>query len=327
MREILRITSPSLRERLPSSGDKFVTGMATWNETDSLNSVWQSPKSNLPGPFHMKEEQKLKALRYQFWKGFCLRFFQASWKVELLIILCNVAVLVVCRMMQVHVPVVGADTFSVLGELWKERKEEEELEEEEEVTQSLSEEVEDEFLEPGLMEQSFFHFCGRSGENCVLVVNADMTIEDLEHSIQRVMCLPSGFFFLTLSGKLLDANRMRSLVRDVSVRVNFRLRGGMMGQWTCDSCGINRCWATRSTCYRCGEARGHTEELQRHYRNVAREARKKRTSGASATVASSSTSPPWTATAPPPRSVPPRTSSTAPWATPQSLGSGQDPRL
>ena len=160
----------------------------------------------------------------------------------------------------------------------------------------------------------------------MLVVNADMTIEDLEHSIQEVMCLPNGFFFLTLSGKLLDANRMRSLVRDVSVRVNFRLRGGMMrvpkdspGQWTCDYCGINRCWTTRSTCYRCGEARGHTEELQRHYRNMARESREKGTSGASAAVASSSTSPLWAAKAPPPRSVRPRTSSTAPWATPKSL--------
>ena len=91
------------------------------------------------------------------------------------------------------------------------------------------------------------------------------------------------------------------------------------GQWTCDCCGINRCWATRSTCYRCGEARGHTEELQRHYRNMAREAREKGTSAASATVGSSSTSPPWAAKAPPPRSVPPRTSSTAPWAAPKSL--------
>ena len=51
---------------------------------------------------------------------------------------------------------------------------------------------------------------------------------------------------------------------------------------------------------------------------------KKRTSGASAAVASSSTSPPWAAKAPPPRSVPPRTSSTAPWATPKSLSEVDD---
>ena len=94
------------------------------------------------------------------------------------------------------------------------------------------------------------------------------------------------------------------------------------GQWTCDYCGINRCWATRSTCYRCGEARGHTEEMQRHYRNLAREAREKGLSGASAAAGSSCMSPPWAAKAPPPRSVPPRTpraSSPAPWAAPKSL--------
>ena len=99
----------------------------------------------------------------------------------------------------------------------------------------------------------------------------------------------------------------------------MRVPKDSLGQWTCDYCGINRCWATRSTCYRCGEARGHTEYLQRHYRNMAREAREKGTSGASAGVASSSTSPPWAAEAPLPRSVPPRTSSTAPWAAPKSL--------
>ena len=307
------------------SCDKFVTGVATWDETDSLNSVWQSQKSILPGPFQMKEEQKLKALSHQFWKDFCLRFFQASWEVELLIIFCKVAVLIVFRMMHVKVPVVGAETFSVFGELWEERKEEEK-EEEEEVTQSLSEEVEerkDEFLEPG---QSFPIFVEGAGKTCVFVISADMTIEDLEHSIQEVMCLPEGLFFLTLSGKLLDANRMQYLVRDVSVRVNFRLRGGMMrvpkdspGQWTCDYCRITRCWATRSTCYRCGEARGHTEDLQRHYQNMAREAREKGTSNSSVPVASSSSSPPWSAKAPPPRSVPPRASSAAPWASSKPL--------
>ena len=48
------------------SDDKFVFGMATWNETDSLNSVWQSPKFNLPGSFHMKEEKirKLSAISF-----------------------------------------------------------------------------------------------------------------------------------------------------------------------------------------------------------------------------------------------------------------------
>ena len=89
------------------------------------------------------------------------------------------------------------------------------------------------------------------------------------------------------------------------------------GQWTCDYCGITRCWATRSTCYRCGEARGYTEELKRHYPNVTREARENGTSNTSAPVASASVSLPWAAKAPPPRSVLPRASSdTAPWLLP-----------
>ena len=86
------------------------------------------------------------------------------------------------------------------------------------------------------------------------------------------------------------------------------------GQWTCDHCGITRCWATRSTCYRCGEARGHTDDLQRHHGNMAREARERGTSSSSVPVSSPSSSPPWAVKAPPSRSVPPRVSSTAPWA-------------
>ena len=43
------------------SGDKFVTGMATWNETDSLNSVWQSPKSNLSLSFSHERRTKFES--------------------------------------------------------------------------------------------------------------------------------------------------------------------------------------------------------------------------------------------------------------------------
>ena len=187
--------------------------------------------------------------------------------------------LIVHQRMQVKVPVVGSETFPVLEELWEERKEEEEE------VKSLSgedEERRDEFLKAGQVGQSFPIFVEGAGKTCVFVIDTDMTLEDLEQLIQDAMCLPKGCFFLTLYGKVLDANRMSSLARDVSVRVSFRLQGGMMRvprdspcQWTCDYCGIARCWATRSTCYRCGEARGHTEDLQRHYRNMVREAQKK----------------------------------------------------
>ena len=164
------------------------------------------------------------------------------------------------------------------------------------------------------------------GNTFVVMVSPRMVIEDLVEMVQTKLGLPSEAFFLSCMGRVLDSVRVKDLTRDSSIRVSFRLRRGMMrvprdspGQWTCDYCGINRCWATRSTCYRCGEARGHTEDLQRHYRNMAREAREKGMSGASTAVGSSSTPPPWAAKAPPPRSVPPRVPSTAPWAAPKSL--------
>ena len=179
---------------------------------------------------------------------------------------------------------------------------------------------------PCFQQKAFPVFVEGVGSTFVVMISARVEFEDLVEVVQTKTGLPSEAFFLSFLGRVLDSVRMKDLTRDSSVRVSFRLRGGMMrvprdspGQWTCDYCGINRCWAARSTCYRCGEARGHTEDLQRHYRNMAREAREKGMSGASTAVGSSSTSPPWAAKALPPRSVPPRASSTAPWATPKSL--------
>ena len=76
-----------------------------------------------------------------------------------------------------------------------------------------------------------------------------MKLEELELLVETEKNLPTGSLFLALSGKLLDDARVTGLARDVSVRVNFRLRGGMMrfprdapGQWSCEYCGMNRCW-------------------------------------------------------------------------------------
>ena len=126
-------------------------------------------------------------------------------------------------------------------------------------------------------------------------------------------------FFLALSCKVLDSARTESLTRDVSVRVHFRLRGGMVrvprdspGQWTCDYCTMNRCWVTRSTCYTCGEARGHTEERRQHFRNMAREAREGGASNGASAAAAASTPAPWANRAQPARRVPPRTAASSP---------------
>ena len=306
----------------------------------------------------------MKALSHLFWKDFYLRFLQASWEVELLIILCNAAIFVAFRMMQVKAFKVGAKTHKVSGEVEEEMKKEEEeeyTEEEGKTEENLGEkryhafslfhkekeeeneeEIEDE-KEDGkdkdmlllskmscFQQKAFLVFVEGVGSTFVVMISPRMEFEDLVEMVQTKLGLPSEAFFLSFFlsflGRVLDSVRMKDSTRDSSIRVSFRLRGGMMhvprdspGQWTCDYCGINRCWATPSTCYRCGEARGHTEDLQCHYRNMAREAREKGMSGASTAVGSSSTPPPWAAKAPPPRSVPPRASSTAPWAAPKSL--------
>ena len=265
---------------------------------------------------------------------------------------CDLAVLVA---LQVQAFKVGAKTLKVFGEVEDERKKEGEEEEKEytedevkteenleekryhafsllfkEKEEENEEEIEDEKENDTCFQQNAFPvFVEGVGNTIVVMISPQMDLEDLVEMVQTKLGLPSEVFFLSYMGRVLDSVRMKELTRDSSIRVSFRLRGGMMrvprdspGQWTCDYCGINRCWATRSTCYRCGEARGHTEELQRHYRNLAREAREKGLSGASAVVGSSCMSPPWAAKAPPPRSVPPRTpraSSPAPWAAPKSL--------
>ena len=267
-------------------------------------------------------------------------------------------------MLQVQAFKVGAKTHKVSGEVEEEKKKEEEeefIETDLKIEEVLEEkryhafsllydeekeengEEKDNDKEEGkdedmlsLSKNSCFQkdafpvFVEGVGNTIVVMISPHMDWEDLLGLVQTKLGLPSDAFFLSCMGRVLDSVRMRELTRDSSIRVSFRLRGGMMrvprdspGQWTCDYCGINRCWATRSTCYRCGEARGHTEEMQRHYRNLAREAREEKgLSGASAAAGSSCMSPPWAAKAPPPRSVPPRTprvSSPAPWAAPKSL--------
>ena len=102
---------------------------------------------------------------------------------------------------------------SFFGEVWEERKEE--AEEEVKSVRGEDEERRDEFLKAGQAGQSFTIFVEGAGKTCVFVTDTDMTLEDLEQLIQDAMCLPKGCFFLTLSGKMLEVNRMSSLARDI----------------------------------------------------------------------------------------------------------------
>ena len=153
----------------------------------------------------------------------------------------------------------------------------------------------------------------------VIKVDPHMHLEELEQLIQTGKNLLEGCFSLSLSGKVLDSARLSSLTQAASVRVHFRLRGGMLrvprdspSQWTRDYCAMTRYWAAHSTCYRCGEARGHTEERERrrHFRYVARAAREGSGTTGSAPAAAPPTSAPWVKKTQPARTVPPRASST-----------------
>ena len=171
----------------------------------------------------------------------------------------------------------------------------------------------------GAHECSFPIFVEGCGCSVSVWARPYMSIEELCRCVSSKFAIPIDSFHLTLSSHMLEDARVNRLARDVSVRVNFRLRGGMMrvprdapGQWSCEYCGMNRCWPTRSTCYRCGEARGHTDERRQHFRNLAREARDGgATNGVSATAASPSYAP-WTNKTPLARAVPPRTATSSP---------------
>ena len=86
-----------------------------------------------------------------------------------------------------------------------------------------------------------------AGSTIVAIISPQMGLEDFVRLVRTQIGLSPETFFLSSLGRVLDSARMKDLTRDSSVRVNFRLRGGMMrvpkdspGQWTCDYCGITR---------------------------------------------------------------------------------------
>ena len=199
---------------------------------------------------------------HQFWEETPPTFYQqAFWKIELLILICfvcNLAVLVANLQIQAKVPVVGAKTYQVSGDDRKGREEGQER-----FLEGEEEERRRKVPKDGCTGGSIPIFVEGAGQTCIININPDVKLEELELLVETEKNLPKGSFFLTLSGKVLDDARVSGLARDVSVRVNFRLRGGMMrvprdapGQWSCEYCGMNHCWPTRSTCYRCGEEGG-----------------------------------------------------------------------
>ena len=168
-----------------------------------------------------------------------------------------------------------------------------------------------------LKERPSLFFLAGAGKTLIVRIDPRMSVEDFQQDVNTRLSLPSESFFLTESGKVLDYARVSCLTGDVSVRVHFRLRGmrvprDLPGQWTCDYCGMNRCWPRPSTCYRCGEARGHTEEGRQHFRRMARDAREGGATNGSSAAAAAPTPTPWANKEQQARTVPPRTTASAP---------------
>ena len=162
-----------------------------------------------------------------------------------------------------------------------------------------------------MKERPSLFFLAGAGNTVIVRIVPRMSVEDFQQEVNTRLSLPSESF-LTVSGKVLDYARVSCLTGDVSVRVHFRLRGmrvprDLPGQWTCDYCGMNRCWPRPSTCYR-----GHTEEGRQHFRRMARDAREGGATNASSAAAAAPTPAPWANKAQQARTVPPRTTASSP---------------
>ena len=92
---------------------------------------------------------------------------------------------------------------------------------------------------PVFSKKAFRVFVEGAGSTIVAMISPQMGLEDFVRLVRTQIGLSPETFFLSSLGRVLDSARMKDLTRDSSVRVNFRLRGGMM-QWTCDYCGITR---------------------------------------------------------------------------------------
>ena len=62
-------------------------------------------------------------------------------------------------------------------------------------------------------------------------------------------------FYLTRQSKILLSGDLLWMGTDERLVMHGRLRGGMEGDWTCQHCGRQWCWVSRTRCYRCGKSK------------------------------------------------------------------------
>ena len=118
-----------------------------------------------------------------------------------------------------------------------------------------------------------------SGKTLMIDADPEAPVLLLVEDVAKVLGLPETCFYLTVGSRVLrDCMSLTAegVGSDSVVRVCARMRGGMQpvnggfggggfvgggdfGQWTCTNpqCRANRCWPTKSKCFRCGAPKGY----------------------------------------------------------------------
>ena len=82
-------------------------------------------------------------------------------------------------------------------------------------------------------------------------------VQKLMEIMAEVSEVPARHFYLTCDGKILkEHDNLRRVSVDCRVLMHGRLEGGVRtiipGEWSCTVCGVQGCWPTRRSCYKCG---------------------------------------------------------------------------
>ena len=118
-----------------------------------------------------------------------------------------------------------------------------------------------------------------SGKTVMIDADPEAPVLLLVEDVAKVLGLPRSCFYLTVGSRVLREGMSLSaegVGSNSVVRVCARMRGGMQpvnggfggggfvgggdfGQWTCTNpqCRANRCWPTKSKCFRCGAPKGY----------------------------------------------------------------------
>ena len=115
----------------------------------------------------------------------------------------------------------------------------------------------------GRLNKECFFVIDLSGKTLTMTSSLDSYVSSLVRDVSSVTGIPVEKFYLVVEGRVLSLDltlHQAGISRDVSVRMCFRLNGGVRhevpGSWTCMVCNMGGCWPVRQNCFRCGAVRG-----------------------------------------------------------------------